>query len=170
MNNVNQATASNGVDIIPDDQHGQAYGGIDPFTVLEHQASTHDADINAQYAVATGAPEQLPPDPAAEFGIILMMARTVLAPLYPSLERVYTDGVIQNLSQAAAPVMQKYGVTSGGVLEKFGPEITLAVVAVPVALETVKAIRHDNEQRKAAQEKEAANETAQQVASDAQAA
>ncbi|MBB5190675.1 hypothetical protein HNQ50_001397 [Silvimonas terrae] len=156
MSNVNQTNYANGEEI----SNPSVDGGLDPFLVLEHQASLHDAGIAAQYAVATGEPEPLPADPAAEFGIVLTMARAVLAPLYPSLSKVYTDDVIANLSRAAAPVMGKYGFTSNGFLEKFGPEITLAVVAVPVALETVKAIRHDTAERKAAQEREAANEEA----------
>lgn len=166
MNDVNQYTTS-----IQNPEVLAQAPAVDPFAVLEHQASQHDANFNAQYAAAsTGEPAPLPPDPAAEFGIILTMARAVLAPLYPSLGAIYTDAVIEQLGTAAAPVMQKYGVTSGGVLERFGPEITLAVVAGPIALQTVKAIRHDNEERRKAREAEAANaDQAEAVANGAHA-
>ncbi|QLG87589.1 hypothetical protein HQ393_04590 [Chitinibacter bivalviorum] len=126
---------------------------------LEQIAAGHDQETNAELlAAAVGADTVLtfPHDAAAECETVLVMARTLLAPLYPSLEVVYSDSTIQKLSQAAAPVMIKYNLTGGGLLSKFGPELTLAAVAVPVALETIKAVRHDHAARIAANDEQAA--------------
>ena len=105
-------------------------------------------------AGGAGAALAVQQDPAEDCVLILTSARNLLAPLYPSLAKVYSDETIAQLSQAAAPVMLKYNVTSGGLFSQFGPEIMLAVVAAPVVLKTIEAVKFDNAQREAANDAE----------------
>jgi hypothetical protein len=65
----------------------------------------------------------------------------VFVPLYPKLEAVYTAERQDALAQASVPLMEKYGVTMGGMFERWGPEIRFALVAVPLAMETAKVVQ-----------------------------
>ncbi|SMC29522.1 hypothetical protein SAMN02745857_03891 [Andreprevotia lacus DSM 23236] len=125
--------------------------GFDQLAALEGHAAALDSDIAAQYAPPGDTAGEAAAaiggyDAALEARTLLQVAREALAPIYPSLRAVYSDETCERIAQAAAPVMHKYGVTAGGIFEKWGPELALAVVVVPVGMQTVKAIRHDREQ------------------------
>lgn len=83
------------------------------------------------------------PRPADEIAAMLSTVALLLAPLYPSVAAIYTPETCKALGDAAAPVLEKYGVSVGGLFDRWGAEITLASVAVPVALQTMQAIRAD---------------------------
>jgi hypothetical protein len=65
----------------------------------------------------------------------------ILGKMLPFLPAIYTEEACTQLGTAIAPVSAKYGWSAGGVFERFGPEIGLAIVAAPLAIETVKEFR-----------------------------
>ena len=65
------------------------------------------------------------------------------AEFFPTLAKVYTPETVAKLAAAAAPLLQKYGVTMGGLFATWGAEINFAMVALPVVIQTRDAIRHD---------------------------
>lgn len=94
-------------------------------------------------------------DAATEAREVIRFATTLFFPLYPSLARVYTEERQEQLAQVSAPLMQKYGLSLGMLFERWGAEINFAIVALPLAKETASAIKHDNQVRKEALEREA---------------
>ncbi|KRB70489.1 hypothetical protein [Noviherbaspirillum sp. Root189] len=97
----------------------------------------------------------MPIDPATEAREVIRFATTLFFPLYPSLERVYTEARQEQLAMVSAPLMQKYGLSMGTIFERWGAEINFALVALPLAKETAAAVKHDNQQRKEAAAREA---------------
>lgn len=93
-------------------------------------------------------PEAPKADVAGEVAALLKMVAGMLAPAFPSLATIYTDETCRNLGTAAAPVMEKYGVSVGGLFDRWGAEITLAATALPVALATYQGIKGDMAERK----------------------
>jgi hypothetical protein len=107
----------------------------------------------AAAALADAAPPAMPGAPGAaaiaapidydaEAKDLIEFTWACFAPLYPSLEPIYTIEARSRISAAAAPLMRKYGV-SLGVL---GPELTFAITIFPLIVPTYKAIQHDNEE------------------------
>lgn len=88
-----------------------------------------------------------PIDASQEAREVIRFAATLFFPLYPSLERVYTEQRQEQLAQVSAPLMQKYGLSLGTLFERWGAEINFALVAVPLVGETVKAVKADNQAR-----------------------
>lgn len=68
---------------------------------------------------------------------------TLLSPMFPTLERVYTEQTVQRLSVATERVCVKRGWLQNGLFGGASDELMLAAVAVPVALSTWSAIRAD---------------------------
>ena len=122
---------------------------MDELAQLENQAAAIDATASAA-ADPGQVPEKdvTPPDVAAEVAALVKTVADLLTPAFPSLGLIYTPETCDRLGAAAAPVMEKYGWTVGEVFGKWGPEIGLAVAALPVVVATVKAVRHDIEQRR----------------------
>lgn len=98
------------------------------------------------------APPVAPKDHKAEAADLLKFASGLLFPLYPSLAKVYTPEIIDRLSCAAGPLLEKYGVNLESMFGRWGPEIGFAIVAVPLIAPTVEAIRADRAALKAAAE------------------
>lgn len=67
----------------------------------------------------------------------------LLSPMFPTLEKVYTDQTVQRLSVATERVCVKRGWLQNGLFGGASDELMLAAVAVPVALSTWSAIRAD---------------------------
>lgn len=99
-----------------------------------------------------GVPAAVPMGAEQEAKEVIEFGCSLFVPLYPSLAQVWTPEVRGNIATAAAPLMEKYGVTLGGIFDQWGAEIRFAMVAFPVASATVGAIKHDNAARKAAAE------------------
>lgn len=97
---------------------------------------------------AADAPEAAAHDLPAEVAALLQTTAAMLAPMFPSLAKVYTEETCRSLGVAAAPVMQKYGLTVGGIFDRWGAEITLAATALPVAVATYEGVRSDLAARK----------------------
>ncbi|HYD63319.1 MAG TPA: hypothetical protein VEC35_23385 [Noviherbaspirillum sp.] len=106
-------------------------------------------------AGAGGVSGTVPMSPADEARDLIQFGLSLFAPLYPSLERIYTPDKQERLAQVTGPLMAKYNLSLGAIFEKWGPEINFAIVALPLAAETAKAIKADNAARKAAAEREA---------------
>lgn len=113
---------------------------ITPAHILAEAA----ADTGAAAAAQPGASpiaEQPAVDPAKEAADLIEFARSLLLPLYPRLEAVYTPEVCGRLGAAAGPLMAKYGLTLGGLFDRWAPEIGFAIVALPLVRPTIEAIR-----------------------------
>ncbi|MDW5417053.1 hypothetical protein R6242_10800 [Iodobacter sp. CM08] len=134
-----------------------AYGGYDALAHIEKQAGALDSEIGGM-AGGGGVPDVVHMDDthANEAKMILTIARESFVGIYPSLAAIYTDDRIERIAVAAGPLLAKYNLSSGGILEKWGPEIGLAVVALPIAQETIKGVRQDRAAAKEQAEKEAA--------------
>lgn len=122
--------------------------------------------IDSQAAPVSAEPAQpaatvAATDPAAEAGDVIRFGVALFVPLYPSLATVYSDAQQERLAQATAPLLAKYGITMGGLFERWGPEINFLIVAGPLAMETAKAIRLDSAARRAKPEPGSKPEPAQ---------
>lgn len=122
---------------------------------LEVQAAAVDADAAAPDPSAPPEPEAVAIDAAAEVAALLQTVAGILTPAFPCLAEIYNEATCQRLGEAAAPVMDKYEVSVGGLFERWGAEITLAAVALPVGIATVQGIKADLAARKAKPEKQA---------------
>lgn len=109
---------------------------------LEAQAAAIDAEAAAP-DVAAAEPEAVRVDLAAELAALLQTAAGILVPAFPCLATIYTEATCKRLGDAAAPVMDKYGWSVGGLFDRWGAEITLAAVALPVALATAQGVKAD---------------------------
>lgn len=117
---------------------------------LDNLAAEAAALDVAADAAAPGAAEEAPAaDVAAEIAALLKTASAMLTPAFPSLSEIYNDVTCRQLGEAAAPVLAKYGVSLGGIFDRWGPEITLAAVALPVSIATYKGIKADSAARSA---------------------
>jgi len=132
---------------------------------LEAEAVAVDA-VNAPPADPPPEAEQ-PPAPANEqaevAGLIAILAG-LFAPVFPSLQKIYTPDTVNQIAAAAVPVMAKRGWTTGALLGKYAEELALAAVAVPVALATWQGIKADVAAAKAKDKAEPAKAITEQPA------
>lgn len=129
-------------DVVEPDQRPAA---ITPAHILAEAAADTGAAAAAQPGAAPIA-AQPAADPAKEAAELIEFARSLLLPLYPRLEAVYTPEVCGRLGAAAGPLMAKYGLTLGGLFDRWAPEIGFAIVALPLVRPTIEAIRADRGQ------------------------
>lgn len=87
-------------------------------------------------------------EPDTEARELIRFGVALFVPLYPSLAAVYTEQRQDQLAAVSAPLMAKYNLSLGAIFERWGAEINFALVAFPLAGETLKAIRADNAERK----------------------
>lgn len=117
---------------------------------LDNLAAEAAALDVAADAAAPGAAEEAPAaDVAAEIAALLKTASSMLVPAFPSLSEIYNDATCRQLGEAAAPVLAKYNISLGGILDRWGPEISLAAVALPVSIATYKGVKADAAARRA---------------------
>lgn len=110
---------------------------------LEAAAAAIDAAAEAGPEVIPGAEVPPPPDVAAEVSALLLAVAGILTPAFPSLARIYDEPTCKRLGAATAPVLEKYGVSVGGLFDRFGAEISLIATAFPVAVATVQGVKSD---------------------------
>lgn len=114
-------------------------GGAE-LAALGGAAAALDAEIGAgDFGPAPDVPAEVGPDATAETAAVLKMAVALLSPMLPYLPEIYTEDKIIALAGAYVPVAEKYGWTSGGWFDKYGPEIVLAATALPLAFQTKQA-------------------------------
>lgn len=129
----------------------------------EHQADDNVAAIlqqaTADPLLSTGpqgevpaAPEEVSLNNAADAKELLEFAHESLAPLYPRAAAIYTPEIRERLSLRIGALMDKYGLSCGGLIQEWGPEIGLMVVVVPLIGKTAQAVAEDNAAYRAAQE------------------
>lgn len=146
---------------------GEALVGqlIDAARSIDGQAS-READ---PVASATGEPPTPQPvavpapiDWAAEAREVVDLATEGFFPLYPRLAEVWTPQKLDRFTLRLSAVMQKYDLTLGKLLGKWGPEIMLAAVTVPAVVPTYRVIRDTNRElrEKAKEQKPAPAPTA----------
>lgn len=104
-------------------------------------------------ATEEAPPAAAPLDPAQEWEIAIKLAIMLAAPMAPFLPTIYTEETIGHLARAIVPVADKYGWNTGGLLERFGPEIGLAMIAGPLVLRTSQAWQAYRESLRAAKAK-----------------
>lgn len=120
----------------------EAAGGID-------KQATNQAD---PIASATGEqpaapPAAAPPPPIdwkAEASEVVELATEGFLPLYPRLAEVWTPAKLDRLTVRLGAVMQKYDLTLGKLLGKWGPEILLGAVIVPAVVPSYRVVRDTN--------------------------
>ncbi len=107
----------------------------------------------------SSAPPAPPPpvDWTAEAREVVDLATEGFFPLYPRLREVWTDEKLERLTLRLGAVMQKYDLTLGKLLGKWGPEILLGAAIVPTVVPTYRVIRdtHRELREKAKQERPA---------------
>jgi hypothetical protein len=72
---------------------------------------------------------------------------TAMGVLYPSTEKIFNELTRDKFANALAPVLEKYGMSLGGVFGRWGVEINLAFVTAQFAIPIGRAIsenRHRN--------------------------
>lgn len=113
---------------------------------MTNEAAALDFEIGPEPAqsAAPGVGQGAPVGPGSEveeLAAVLTLCATVLSPALPYVGAIYTPETCQRLAGAAVPVLSKYGMTVGGMFDKWGAEVGLLVVAAPVAVQTVAAHR-----------------------------
>jgi hypothetical protein len=108
--------------------------------------------VEAEFGAPAGVPGEAPApvDPAAEIRALLEVLRMIASPLSPVVARVWTDDVLGATAPALAAVMDKYGLSLGG-LDRWGPEIALAVAILPPTVATVQGIQAEAAERRRAE-------------------
>jgi len=115
-------------------------------------------------ATGTPAPAITPLAPApidwkAEAREVVDLATEGFFPLYPRLAEVWTDQKLDRFTLRLGAVMEKYNLTLGKLLGKWGPEIMLAAVTVPAVVPTYRVVRDTNrELREKAKQQQAGQE------------
>lgn len=86
-------------------------------------------------------PERVPL--SVELADAIAAGVTLLAPVFPTLERVYTQQTVQRLAVATERVCVKRGWLQNGLFGGASEELMLAAVVLPVALSTWAAVKAD---------------------------
>lgn len=115
---------------------------------LRHAAEQlEDSPAGGEF-VGAGAPAE-PLAPAIDY---LQEARDVvqfwamlITSVGPSLVEIYDPATCERLAVALGPVMAKYQFD----LSRWGPELVLAAVALPLTVRTARAVSHENRLRRA---------------------
>ena len=128
-------------------------------------ASEQAADLAALQASAAGqaaatvpAVAGSPGEPdheklAGELAGVLMMAATALAPMFPSLPKIYTQEASHGAGAAIAAVCRKHGWLQGGMFGQWGEEVACAAIVLPLAFATYQGIAADLAAGKASKDK-----------------
>lgn len=139
------------------EQNNAPEGGPDDQARAESLAAIQGQVIDAEQVEGEsgqGVSGGVPMDAVQEALGVIQFGTTLFFPLFPSLAAVYTAERQQQLATVSAPLMQKYGLSLGTLFERWGAEINFALVAVPLARETVKAVKADNAARELAAQQE----------------
>jgi hypothetical protein len=123
---------------------------MDNLNQLQQEAAAIDAEfIPAGDASAADSAKPAMDYHAEAMGLI-NFAVTLFVPIFPSLEAIYTEQVRGNLANVSAPLMEKYGFSMGSLFEKWGAEINFAMIALPLGIQTARAVKSDIAASKAA--------------------
>lgn len=111
------------------------------------QAAAASLDTEVGQGPAPGVPGvdqgPAPIDFNEEARDLVQFWRVLISSVGPSLAEIYDDATCDRLASALGPVLAKYDLNLG----KFGPELVLAAVAVPLGVQTYKAVKAEGEKR-----------------------
>jgi len=99
--------------------------------------------VEQETEAAAMATEPAGPDLAGEITGLVLAFVAIAKPILPSLEGIYTPEVTAAAAGAVATVCNKHGWLSGGMMGEWGEEVAAAIVIVPLAIATAKAVRTD---------------------------
>lgn len=131
---------------------------------LENEAAQVDALIApTEPAVQVQAQQEQQAQAAvvsehAEIVGLLTLAAALASPMFPSIEKIYTPETIDSIATAAVPVLVKRGWSVGSALGKYGEELALLSVVLPVGFATYKGVMGDIAEAEKAKEKDAAGD------------
>lgn len=91
-----------------------------------------------------------PTDWKAEADELVEWSYAMFAPLFPRIEPIYTPEKRRAIAAPLAAVCEKYGFTLAEFFRRWGPEFMLAAAVAPVIVPTVRAVRDDLADLKAA--------------------
>lgn len=87
------------------------------------------------------------PDPvqvlAVEVSGLITILLALLGPPFPSLKAIYTPDVIDQLSRSVAVVCVKRQWLEGGFMGDYAEEMTLALIVLPLGVQTYRAVKAD---------------------------
>lgn len=126
-------------------QHNES----DEEIALRLQAERVEGQFQQQPEGGPQAVAQAATTSADELRALLGVVKAIVSPMSPTIERVWTDQVLDTVAPAASAVMDKYGMTLGG-LERWGPEIALAIAVIPPVVATVQGMKMEAEDRRRA--------------------
>jgi hypothetical protein len=86
--------------------------------------------------------------PEEEARSVIDLGVELAVPFYASLEAVYTPEVRDRLARAAAPLLKKYNISLGSIFARYKEEIDFAFVALPILLQTGRAIAQEYARKK----------------------
>lgn len=117
-----------------------------PNPVLE-QLGAELAGIEAASAPPPAAPgtpgAPVPVDYQAECSLLVTFAFDTLTPFYPNTCGAWSPEKRTALVAACVPLATKYGFTLGSLFDRWGPEIGLAMVVLPMVGPTMAGLRAD---------------------------
>lgn len=120
---------------------------LPPGLLYDLTAIDGEASAPSHPGAAAAAPAAPPPpvevDYVGEARDVIAFAYESFVPLYPRLEKVYTEDKRERIANAAGKLMAKYGVTFESLLAGWGAELHFAMVVIPVIIPTVKAVKAD---------------------------
>jgi hypothetical protein len=135
-------------------------------TAPDQTSAEQAADMAELQAMAEGAPpvpgqeqataEQAGPDLGKELEGLGLVVVATLAPMFPSLTKIYTPQVTAAAAHSIAAVCNKHGWMAGGMLGEYGEEIACVAVVGPLALATYQGVSADLEAMRQAQKPKAA--------------
>ena len=105
-----------------------------------------EGEFGAPVAPGEGGPVATV-DPATEIRALLEVLRMIASPLSPVVGRVWTDDVLGATAPALAAVLAKYSIDLGG-LDRWAPEIALAVAILPPTVATVQGMQAEAAERR----------------------
>lgn len=115
---------------------------VDGLDQLGAQLASIEAEAAPAPAPGTpGAPA--PVDVAAECKMLTDFAFDTLSPWYPNTCAAWTPEKRAALTTALVPLATKYGFTLGTLFDRWGPEVALAMVVVPMIGPTMQGLRAD---------------------------
>ncbi len=118
----------------------------DELKQIEAELSAAEEALEGEPAPEVAAEAATEPEPlnnAEHVQAVISTAVTVLTPMFPSLQKVYTPEVTKALADATVPLANKYQVNVLGWMQRWAEEIAFATIAIPVGMSTYGAIMHD---------------------------
>jgi hypothetical protein len=87
------------------------------------------------------------PDPVAvltaEVSGLITILLALLSPPFPSLKTIYSPAVVEKLSSSIAVVCVKRQWLEGGFMGDYAEEMTLALIVLPLGIQTYHAVKAD---------------------------